>query len=72
MTFEGVFRQATVVKGRNRDTAWFALLDTDWPQVRTALETWLAATNFDVAGKQRSSLSSATRPSVVRSWREFA
>lgn len=71
MTFEGVFRQATVVKGRNRDTAWFALLDSDWPDVKRALEGWLAPSNFDMAGVQITSLSGATKPSVGRSWREF-
>lgn len=72
MTFEGVFRQATVVKGRNRDTAWFALLDSDWPDVKNALEGWLAPGNFNGAGEQLTPLSGATRPSVARSWRAFA
>jgi RimJ/RimL family protein N-acetyltransferase len=42
-TFEGVFRQHMIVKGRNRDTAWFAMLDADWPSRRAAMETWLDA-----------------------------
>jgi hypothetical protein len=46
-----------VVKGRNRDTAWFSLLDREWPAVRAAFERWLAPANFDAAGRQRSSLS---------------
>lgn len=71
MTFEGVFRQATVVKGRNRDTAWFALLDSDWPAVKHALERWLAPGNFTTAGEQFTPLSGATKPSVGRSWRQF-
>lgn len=55
-TVEGTFRQATVYKGRSRDTAWFSLLDRDWPQVKTRFETWLASENFDADGKQRSAL----------------
>ena len=50
---EGLFRQHLVVKGRNRDTAWFALLDHEWPARRTAFERWLAADNFDAEGRQR-------------------
>ena len=52
-TFEGVFRQAVVTKGRNRDTAWFSLLDGEWPAVRARLDTWLDPVNFDDAGRQR-------------------
>jgi RimJ/RimL family protein N-acetyltransferase len=55
--FEGVFRQHMIVKGRNRDTAWFSLLDREWPAVRAAFERWLALDNFDAAGRQRTSLS---------------
>jgi hypothetical protein len=51
-----VFRQHLVVKGRNRDTAWFSILDGEWPVVRTAFEAWLAPGNFDGAGRQRQSL----------------
>lgn len=54
--FEGVFRQATVVKGRNRDTAWYALLDSEWPLAQMALEHWLAPENFDAQGRQKQSL----------------
>lgn len=50
--FEGIFRQALVTKGRNRDTAWYAMTDGDWPRVRAAFERWLAADNFDAAGRQ--------------------
>nr|WP_254797443.1 GNAT family protein [Pseudomonas aromaticivorans] len=50
---EGLFRQHLVVKGRNRDTAWFALLDHEWPACRAAFERWLAADNFDGEGRQR-------------------
>ena len=55
-TYEGTFRQHMVVKGRNRDTAWFALLDREWPAVRAAFERWLAPENFDGQGRQRMSL----------------
>jgi RimJ/RimL family protein N-acetyltransferase len=59
-TFEGVFRNHMVVKGHNRDTAWFAIIDDDWPVVRSALEQWLAPDNFDEAGRQKVSLSALT------------
>jgi hypothetical protein len=59
-TYEGTFRQHMVVKGRNRDTAWFALLDREWPAVRSAFERWLAPANFDAAGRQRTALSTLT------------
>ena len=55
-TFEGVFRQHMIVKGRNRDTAWYALLDSEWPAVRAGFEAWLSADNFDADGRQRSPL----------------
>ncbi|WP_152680391.1 GNAT family N-acetyltransferase [Chromobacterium subtsugae] len=55
-TFEGLFRQARTNKGRNRDTAWFSILDHEWPARRQALERWLAADNFDEQGRQRQSL----------------
>lgn len=51
-TFEGIFRQAIVVKGRNRDTAWYSLLDGEWPLRRAEFEAWLAPQNFDSAGRQ--------------------
>ena len=51
-TPEGVFRQATVYKGRNRDTAWFAILDGEWPGIRAEFERWLAPENFDAEGRQ--------------------
>lgn len=59
--FEGIFRQATVYKSRNRDTAWFAIIDRDWPALKARYERWLDAANFDAAGRQRQSLSAATR-----------
>ncbi|MCP9489311.1 MAG: GNAT family N-acetyltransferase [Solirubrobacteraceae bacterium MAG38_C4-C5] len=52
-TFEGVFRQHLIIKGRNRDTAWFSLLDCEWPTARAAFEAWLAPENFDADGRQR-------------------
>lgn len=55
-TFEGVFRQHQVVKGRNRDTAWYAILDGDWPAIRAGFQGWLAAVNFDERGQQKKSL----------------
>jgi RimJ/RimL family protein N-acetyltransferase len=55
-TFEGVLRQHMIVKGRSRDTAWYAMLDADWPQARRAFEAWLAPENFDAAGRQRERL----------------
>ncbi len=54
--FEGMFRQAAVVKGRNRDTAWYAMIDKDWPRLRAAFGQWLAPENFDVEGRQILSL----------------
>ncbi|WP_225748460.1 GNAT family N-acetyltransferase [Eikenella sp. Marseille-P7795] len=51
--FEGVFRQAVVYKGRNRDTAWFAMLDSEWPQIKRRMQRWLAEENFDAQGRQR-------------------
>jgi hypothetical protein len=54
-TFEGVFRQHMMVKGRNRDSAWFSVIDGDWPDVRAAFESWLAPGNFDADGRQRRS-----------------
>jgi RimJ/RimL family protein N-acetyltransferase len=56
-TFEGIFRQHWIVKGRNRDTAWFSMLDTEWPARKAAFEQWLDPTNFDAHGRQKTSLS---------------
>jgi RimJ/RimL family protein N-acetyltransferase len=55
-TFEGIFYQHMVVKGCNRDTAWYSILDSEWPRIRTNFETWLARDNFDAQGRQRRSL----------------
>jgi RimJ/RimL family protein N-acetyltransferase len=58
--YEGTFRQAVVVKGRNRDTAWFSITDREWPRLATAYERWLSPDNFDSDGHQRSALSDLT------------
>ncbi|MFF7057200.1 GNAT family N-acetyltransferase [Achromobacter spanius] len=58
--FEGVFRQATIYKGRSRDTAWFSIIDSEWPALRAAYERWLDPANFDEQGKQRQGLSELT------------
>lgn len=60
-TYEGRFRQAVVTKGRNRDTDWFSILDSEWPHLKAAFETWLDPANFDAAGRQRQSLSALTK-----------
>ena len=55
-TYEGTFRQATIYKGRNRDTAWFSIIDREWPAIDGAFQQWLAPENFDGDGRQRRSL----------------
>ncbi len=60
LTFEGIFRQATVYKGRNRDSAWYAAIDKEWPVLEAAFEKWLAPDNFDANGRQRERLSNLT------------
>ncbi len=62
LSYEGTFRQATVSKGRNRDTAWYAAIDSEWPSLKLAFQTWLNPTNFDETGQQRVSLSELTAP----------
>ena len=54
--YDGLFKQALVYKGRNRDTAWFSILDKDWPQLKAGLESWLDSSNFDDNGKQKVAL----------------
>ena len=63
-TFEGIFRQATVVKGRSRDTAWFSIIDSEWPAIREAFRRWLDPANFDERGEQRVRLSVLTAGKV--------
>jgi RimJ/RimL family protein N-acetyltransferase len=60
-TYEGTFRQHQIVKRRNRDTAWFAILDGDWPAIRRAFEAWLDPANFDGEGRQCSPLEARRR-----------
>ena len=67
LSFEGVFRQATLYKGRNRDTAWYATIDLEWPQLKAAFEAWLDPANFDDSGQQKQSLSDLTAPILVTS-----
>ena len=61
-SYEGVFRQATIYKGRNRDTAWYAAIDGEWPELESAFVRWLDVSNFDGEGKQRLRLADLTRP----------
>jgi RimJ/RimL family protein N-acetyltransferase len=56
-TFEGIFRQVVVYRGRNRDTAWFSILDKEWPALKQAFVAWLSPENFDEQGQQHASLS---------------
>ena len=59
-SYEGIFRQATIVKGRNRDTAWFSVVDREWPALREAYAVWLSPQNFDAEGRQQERLSDLT------------
>ncbi len=61
-SYEGVFRQAVVYKGRSRDTAWYSIIDSEWPAIDTAFTRWLVPENFDAQGQQRVSLSDLTAP----------
>lgn len=65
LSYEGIFRQAAVVKGRNRDTAWFAAIDREWPTLRDAFETWLDKANFAEDGQQIRRLTDLTAPILV-------
>ncbi|MCO6056021.1 GNAT family N-acetyltransferase [Pseudomonas sp. MOB-449] len=60
-SYEGLFRQHMIVKGQNRDTAWFSIIDGEWPKCREAFERWLAVDNFDGEGRQRHSLEALRR-----------
>jgi hypothetical protein len=66
LSFEGIFRQAAVVKGRNRDTAWYAAIDAEWPALRQAFQAWLDPSNFDDNGQQRTRLSDLTKKILVQ------
>ncbi|MPZ45803.1 MAG: GNAT family N-acetyltransferase [Betaproteobacteria bacterium] len=61
-TYEGLFRQHMIARGRNRDTAWFSLLEAEWPARRAAFERWLEPENFDAAGRQRTALAAGGMP----------
>ncbi len=61
-TFEGIFRQHLIVKGRNRDTAWFSMLDSEWPARRANFERWLDPSNFGPDGRQKTALSELNTP----------
>jgi RimJ/RimL family protein N-acetyltransferase len=63
-SFEGIFRQATIYKGRNRDTAWYAMIDREWAALKDAFERWLDPANFDGDGSQRVALSDLTREAL--------
>ena len=65
LSYEGVFRQARVDKGRNRDTAWYAAIDREWPLLDQAFRRWLDPANFDAQGRQRTPLSELTAPILV-------
>jgi len=65
-TYEGLFRQHMISRGRNRDTAWFSMLDGEWPARKRAFERWLAADNFDADGRQRRSLSALRAEDAAR------
>jgi RimJ/RimL family protein N-acetyltransferase len=65
--FEGIFRQATIYKGRNRDTAWFSIIDRDWPQLQLVYNTWLSPQNFNAKGQQKKSLSKLTKEKLIDS-----
>ena len=64
-SFEGIFRRATIAKGRSRDTAWYAMISEDWPRLKAAYETWLDPENFDARGHQRQSLSALTKAALA-------
>ncbi len=61
-TYEGLFRSHMIVMGRSRDTAWFSMLDSEWPARKAAFERWLAPENFDADGRQRASLATLNAP----------
>jgi len=66
-SYEGIFRQHVVHKGRNRDTAWYAVIDSEWPVLEATFKHWLDPDNFDAAGKQKTRLSDLTREALAHS-----
>lgn len=64
-SYEGIFRQATIYKGRNRDTAWYAIIDKEWPQLKAAYEAWLEPANFDAEGRQKQGLGALTAAALL-------
>jgi RimJ/RimL family protein N-acetyltransferase len=60
-SYDGLFKQALVYKGRNRDTAWFSILDSDWAQIKAGFEAWLGPENFDTNGQQKTPLSTRAK-----------
>jgi RimJ/RimL family protein N-acetyltransferase len=64
--FEGIFRQATIYKQRNRDTAWYSIIDREWPVIKQVFENWLSSDNFDADARQRTSLSESMRQALGR------
>ncbi len=66
-SFEGIFRQATIYKGRNRDTAWFAIIDKEWPALKAAYEAWLDPANFAADGTQKQALGDLTAKALEAS-----
>jgi RimJ/RimL family protein N-acetyltransferase len=65
-TYEGLFRQHFIIKGRNRDTAWFSIIDGEWPALKAAYQTWFDPSNFDADGKQKVALSDLTAKALNR------
>ena len=66
LTYEGHFRRAVIIRGRNRDTAWFSIIDEEWPALKAAYDRWLAPENFDPQGMQRTRLSELTAAARTR------
>ncbi|MCX7301831.1 MAG: GNAT family protein [Rhodobacterales bacterium] len=65
LSYEGIFRQAAIIKGHNRDTAWFAAIDKEWPALKAAFEHWCDPANFDASGAQKQRLTDLTAPVLV-------
>ena len=65
LSFEGIFRQSVIIKGRTRDTAWYAAIDSEWYAIKKAFECWLSADNFDAMGNQKKHLSDLTKQILV-------